>query len=60
MALKEVTGDKLAVRLTRDLADCCPCCGEPLKAGEEVVVPCEEGEALIASGDAVLSGKSRQ
>jgi hypothetical protein len=57
---KREMGGRLTVRLLRDQATRCACCGELFKAGDEMIAPYADAEALIVSGDAVLSPGSRQ
>jgi hypothetical protein len=46
--------DSVTVRLLRDQALACACCGDLFSAGDQVILPRVEAEALIAIGDAEM------
>ena len=46
--------DSVLVRLLRDQATACACCGGLFNAGDQVILPRPHAEALIAIGDAEM------
>jgi hypothetical protein len=51
--------DSVVARLLRDWATPCKCCGELFNAGDQIIMPRHEAEALAAIGDAEILGKWR-
>jgi len=49
---KLIDQDSVIVRLLRDQATPCTCCGELFNAGDRMILPRVHAEALIAIGDA--------
>jgi hypothetical protein len=50
--------DSVLVRLLRDQATACACCGELFSAGDQMILPRAHAEALIAIGDTEMLNAS--
>jgi len=51
--------DSVKARLLRGWAKPCACCGKLFSAGDQVIMPRHEAEALAAIGDLEILGKWR-
>jgi hypothetical protein len=49
--------DSVVARLLRGWAEPCACCGKLFRAGDEIIMPRHEAEALAAIGDVEILGK---